>query len=234
MNSRRYAETSLVKCSFLDTEVCLPYSICTWCGVNIYKTEQWGGKVAQRADKLRRNFCFISFLFFLLCVAVGTRMGQLCGRCMQLLRDFIGFVQRMSSDLVQGIKECLTLISKCSCLKQNSSKNRQLYKPILQPHERVTAQEFLQHIERGKRTCLFLKECERARGFILWVESRLIADMLWHGIEQLGDDEERPELQSIFFVSRTPRAQVVQQVEMVNHTLALPLLLLHNPGKCVS
>ncbi|XP_014734571.1 PREDICTED: vacuolar protein 8-like isoform X1 [Sturnus vulgaris] len=74
-------------------------------------------------------------------------MGQLCGRCMQLLRDFIGFVQRMSSDLVQGIKECLTLISKCSCLKQNSSKNRQLYKPILQPHERVTAQEFLQHIE---------------------------------------------------------------------------------------
>ncbi|XP_030912133.1 vacuolar protein 8-like [Geospiza fortis] len=74
-------------------------------------------------------------------------MGQLCGRCMQLLRDFIGFVQRMSSDLVQGIKECLTLISNCSCLKQNSSKNRQLYKPILQPHERVTAQEFLQHIE---------------------------------------------------------------------------------------
>ncbi|XP_037986899.1 vacuolar protein 8-like isoform X2 [Motacilla alba alba] len=74
-------------------------------------------------------------------------MGQLCGRCMQLLRDFIGFVQRMSSDLVQGIKECLTLISNCSCLKQSSSKNRQLYKPILQPHERVTAQEFLQHIE---------------------------------------------------------------------------------------
>ncbi|XP_053792965.1 uncharacterized protein LOC128784985 isoform X3 [Vidua chalybeata] len=74
-------------------------------------------------------------------------MGQLCGRCMQLLRDFTGFVQRMSSDLVQGIKECLTLISKCSCLKQNSSKNGQLYKPILQPHERVTAQEFLQHIE---------------------------------------------------------------------------------------
>ncbi|KAM9564010.1 uncharacterized protein ACIB01_006428 isoform 1-T1 [Guaruba guarouba] len=77
------------------------------------------------------------------------RMGQLCGRCMQLLRDFMAFVQRMSSDLVQGIKECLTLISKCFCLKQNSSKASQLYKPILQPHERVTAQEFLQHIETG-------------------------------------------------------------------------------------
>ncbi|KAM6083974.1 uncharacterized protein LJ206_006350 [Theristicus caerulescens] len=76
-------------------------------------------------------------------------MGQLCGRCVQLLRDFVAFVQRMSSDLVNGIKECLTLISKCSCLKQNSSKARQLYKPILQPHERVTAQEFLQHIETG-------------------------------------------------------------------------------------
>ncbi|XP_071405243.1 uncharacterized protein [Pithys albifrons albifrons] len=76
-------------------------------------------------------------------------MGQLCGRCMQLLRDFVAFVQRMSSDLVHGIKECLTLISKCSCLKQNGSKTRQLYKPILQPHERVTAQEFLQHIETG-------------------------------------------------------------------------------------
>lgn len=72
---------------------------------------------------------------------------------MQLLRDFIGFVQRMSSDLVQGIKECLILISKCSCLKQNSSKNGQLYKPILQPHERVTAQEFLQHIETDFEMC---------------------------------------------------------------------------------
>ncbi|XP_009555766.2 uncharacterized protein LOC104056236 isoform X1 [Cuculus canorus] len=76
-------------------------------------------------------------------------MGQLCGRCMQLLQDFVAFVQRMSSSLVHSIKECLILISKCSCLKQNSSKARQLYKPILQPHERVTAQEFLQHIETG-------------------------------------------------------------------------------------
>ncbi|KAM6323692.1 uncharacterized protein AAHN32_014900 [Aegotheles albertisi] len=76
-------------------------------------------------------------------------MGQLCGRCMQLLWDFVAFVQRMCSDLVHSIKECLTLISQCCCLKQNSYKARQLYKPILQPHERVTAQEFLQHIETG-------------------------------------------------------------------------------------
>ncbi|XP_054249429.1 uncharacterized protein LOC128976271 [Indicator indicator] len=76
-------------------------------------------------------------------------MGQLCGRCMQLLHDFMAFVQRMSSNLVHGIKEFLTLIIKCSCLKQSGSKTRQLYKPILQPHERVTVQEFLQHIEAG-------------------------------------------------------------------------------------
>uniref|UniRef100_A0A669P5U1 Vacuolar protein 8 n=1 Tax=Phasianus colchicus TaxID=9054 RepID=A0A669P5U1_PHACC len=76
-------------------------------------------------------------------------MGQLCGRCMQLLRDFVAFIQKMSSELVYSIKECLALISECSCLKQNASKTRQLYKPMLQPHERVTAQEFLQQIERG-------------------------------------------------------------------------------------
>ncbi|XP_009687166.2 uncharacterized protein [Struthio camelus] len=76
-------------------------------------------------------------------------MGQLCGRCLQLLQDFVAVVQRTSTELLHGIKECLILISNCSCLKQNTSKGRQLYKPILQPHERVTAQEFLQHIETG-------------------------------------------------------------------------------------
>ncbi|XP_025976359.1 uncharacterized protein LOC112995530 isoform X3 [Dromaius novaehollandiae] len=76
-------------------------------------------------------------------------MGQLCGRCLQLLRDFAAVVQRTSAELLHGIKECLILISNCSCLKQSSSTGRRLYKPILQPHERVTAQEFLQHIETG-------------------------------------------------------------------------------------
>nr|XP_013814408.1 PREDICTED: vacuolar protein 8-like [Apteryx mantelli mantelli] len=76
-------------------------------------------------------------------------MGQLCGRCLQLLRDFVAMVQRTSAELLHNIKECLILISSCSCLKQSSSKGRQLYKPILQPHERATAQEFLQHIQTG-------------------------------------------------------------------------------------
>ncbi|XP_019405746.1 PREDICTED: vacuolar protein 8-like isoform X1 [Crocodylus porosus] len=76
-------------------------------------------------------------------------MGQLCGKCMKLLQDFVSFVKRMSSSLVQRIKECLVMISECSCLKRNGSEARQLYKPVLQPHEKETAQEFLQHIETG-------------------------------------------------------------------------------------
>ncbi|KYO19063.1 uncharacterized protein LOC102558480 isoform X2 [Alligator mississippiensis] len=76
-------------------------------------------------------------------------MGQLCGKCMKLLQDFVSFVKRMSSSLVQRIKECLVMISECSCLKRNGSEARQLYQPVLQPHEKETAQEFLQHIETG-------------------------------------------------------------------------------------
>lgn len=114
----------------------------------------------QNVDKLGRNFSFFHLFPFPLVLvffaAVGARMGQLCGRCMQLLRDFVALVQKMSSELVHSIKECLALISECSCLKQNGSKTRQLYKPVLQPHERVTAQEFLQQIERGK-SMRFLK-----------------------------------------------------------------------------
>ncbi|KAM8809258.1 uncharacterized protein ACNFOS_000684 [Eudromia elegans] len=76
-------------------------------------------------------------------------MGQLCGRCLGLLRDFAALVQRTAAELLHGIKECLVLIGNCSCLKPRASKGRQLYQPVLQPHERVTAQEFLQHIEAG-------------------------------------------------------------------------------------
>lgn len=132
----------------------------------------------QRADKLR-TVLSVSFL----CAAVGTRMGQLCGRCMQLLRDFVAFVQRMSSDLVRGIKECLTLISQCSCLKHNSSKTRQLYKPILQPHERVTAQEFLQQIETGKRACLFSQGLWKNKevDFVDWKQIAGWTALAWHG-----------------------------------------------------
>lgn len=107
-------------------------------------------------------------------------MGQLCGRCMQLLRDFVALVQKMSSELVHSIKECLALISECSCLKQNGSKTRQLYKPVLQPHERVTAQEFLQQIERGK-SMRFLKGSWKGKENLLggWKQTAVWTALTW-------------------------------------------------------
>ncbi|XP_048363627.1 vacuolar protein 8-like isoform X2 [Sphaerodactylus townsendi] len=74
-------------------------------------------------------------------------MGQLCAKCAQLLYDLVLSVRTFSSNLVQDVKECLTQIRDCSCLKQMKAEDRQLYKPTLR--EEVIAQEFLQHIERG-------------------------------------------------------------------------------------
>ncbi|XP_077207900.1 uncharacterized protein LOC143844525 isoform X2 [Paroedura picta] len=76
-------------------------------------------------------------------------MGQLCAKCAQLLHDLVCSVKTFSSNLVQDVKECLDQICDCSCLKQTKFETRHLYKPTLQRHEEVIAQEFLQHIERG-------------------------------------------------------------------------------------
>ncbi|XP_060114822.1 uncharacterized protein LOC132586740 isoform X2 [Heteronotia binoei] len=76
-------------------------------------------------------------------------MGQLCAKCAQLLYDLVLSVKTFSSNLVQDVKECLAQICDCSCLKRTKFETRQLYKPTLQCHEEVIAQEFLQHIERG-------------------------------------------------------------------------------------
>ncbi|XP_067398623.1 uncharacterized protein [Emydura macquarii macquarii] len=85
-------------------------------------------------------------------------MSQLCEKCVKLLLDFVSLVKRMSSHLIQNIKECLILISECSCLKRNSSEARQLYKPVLQPHEKETVQEFLHHVETGFEMSPFGKD----------------------------------------------------------------------------
>ncbi|CAM4534473.1 uncharacterized protein [Lepidochelys kempii] len=85
-------------------------------------------------------------------------MAQLCENCVKLLQDFVSLVKRMSSSLIQNIKEYLILISECSCLKRKSSEARQLYKPVLQPHEKEMVQEFLQHIETGFEMSPFGKD----------------------------------------------------------------------------
>ncbi|KAH1173521.1 vacuolar protein 8-like [Mauremys mutica] len=85
-------------------------------------------------------------------------MAQLCEKCVKLLQDFVSLVKRMSSSLIQNIKEYLILISECSCLKRKTSEARQLYKPVLQPHEKEMAREFLQHIETGFEMSPFGKD----------------------------------------------------------------------------
>ncbi|KAM3856652.1 uncharacterized protein M6D78_001460 isoform 4-T4 [Vipera latastei] len=76
-------------------------------------------------------------------------MGQLCTKCVQLLYDFAGSVKTLLSGLLRDIRECLAQIADCPCLKRKNVEMRQLYKPVLHPYEEETAQDFLQHIERG-------------------------------------------------------------------------------------
>ncbi|KAG8444443.1 hypothetical protein GDO86_009574 [Hymenochirus boettgeri] len=76
-------------------------------------------------------------------------MGRLCDRCMELMRDLVNFVKRLSCRIVEQIKECMVLISQCCCMKGKRSTARKLYEPVLQNHERQAAQEFLNHMESG-------------------------------------------------------------------------------------
>uniref|UniRef100_A0A8C6V5K7 Vacuolar protein 8 n=1 Tax=Naja naja TaxID=35670 RepID=A0A8C6V5K7_NAJNA len=76
-------------------------------------------------------------------------MGQLCTKCVQLLYDFAVSVKTLLSGLLLEIRECLAHIADCPCLKRKNVEMRRLYKPVLHPYEEETAQEFLQHIEKG-------------------------------------------------------------------------------------
>ncbi|ETE69338.1 hypothetical protein L345_04859, partial [Ophiophagus hannah] len=76
-------------------------------------------------------------------------MGQLCTKCVQLLYDFAVSVKTLLSGLLLDIRECLAHIADCPCLKRKNVEMRRLYKPVLYPYEEETAQEFLQHIEKG-------------------------------------------------------------------------------------
>lgn len=77
-------------------------------------------------------------------------MGQLCTKCVQLLYDFAVSVKTLFSGLLLDIRECLAQITDCPCLKRKNVEMRQLYKPVLHRYEEETAQEFLQHIEKGE------------------------------------------------------------------------------------
>ncbi|XP_075059266.1 uncharacterized protein LOC142144389 isoform X2 [Mixophyes fleayi] len=76
-------------------------------------------------------------------------MGRLCERCAQLVQDFVNFVKRLSSRILDNIKECAAVIREGCCFNTNASKVRQLYEPVLENHEKQAAQEFLNHMETG-------------------------------------------------------------------------------------
>eukprot|EP00079_Xenopus_tropicalis_P035996 XP_017949767.1 PREDICTED: vacuolar protein 8-like isoform X3 [Xenopus tropicalis] len=76
-------------------------------------------------------------------------MGLLCQRCLELLLDIVNFVKRLSSRIVERIKECMVLVRECCCMKPKSFKVRHLYEPVLPNHEKQAAQEFLNHLEAG-------------------------------------------------------------------------------------
>ncbi|XP_041420457.1 vacuolar protein 8 [Xenopus laevis] len=76
-------------------------------------------------------------------------MGLLCQRCLELLQDIVSFAKRLSSRIVEQIKECIMLVRECCCMKPKGFKVRQLYEPVIQNHEKQAAQEFLNHMETG-------------------------------------------------------------------------------------
>ncbi|XP_015204180.2 uncharacterized protein [Lepisosteus oculatus] len=88
--------------------------------------------------------------------------GQICERCAQLLKDFVAFVRRMSADLAQKVRDCITAISECCCLQREATGIGKLYKPVLRQHERKAAQEFLQHLDTGTEIPLLDSKCLQA------------------------------------------------------------------------
>nr|XP_033792676.1 vacuolar protein 8-like isoform X2 [Geotrypetes seraphini] len=79
-------------------------------------------------------------------------MDRLCDRCLQLLQDFVNFIRKVSSGLVLHIKQCLLQLSECCCFRRRKYDVRQLYRPVLEQHEKEAAQEFLRYIETGFET----------------------------------------------------------------------------------
>lgn len=76
-------------------------------------------------------------------------MGRLCERCAQLFQDFVNFVRRLSSRIVEHIKECMAILRDCCCFNRKGPSVKELYQPVLQNHEKQAAQEFLNHMETG-------------------------------------------------------------------------------------
>ncbi|CAH2250420.1 vacuolar 8-like isoform X1 [Pelobates cultripes] len=84
-------------------------------------------------------------------------MGRLCDKCIQLMHDFVSFVKRLSTRIVEKIQECVVRLNEC-CFMSRKTRVRQLYEPVLQKHERQAAQDFLDHMEAGLQSSPLGKE----------------------------------------------------------------------------
>ncbi|KAJ8399447.1 hypothetical protein AAFF_G00411590 [Aldrovandia affinis] len=83
----------------------------------------------------------------------------LCDRCAQLVEDFVTYVQRVSSNLVEKIKECVKAIAHCCCLRKKTTAPRTFVQPLVQEHERRAARELLQHLDAGGESGLLGRQC---------------------------------------------------------------------------
>nr|XP_006007785.1 PREDICTED: vacuolar protein 8-like [Latimeria chalumnae] len=98
-------------------------------------------------------------------------MGQFCNSCMQLLKDLVDFVKRISASAVQKIRDCVAAICQCTCLKRSKAQTSKLYEPVLQQHEKRAAQEFLEHIETAVDRPVFAKESLEALNTLAFSEN---------------------------------------------------------------
>ncbi|KAJ8353180.1 hypothetical protein SKAU_G00207470 [Synaphobranchus kaupii] len=88
----------------------------------------------------------------------------LCERCAELVEYLIAHVRRVSREIVEKIKECIQAIDHCCCMKRkrNGTTPRTFYKPLVQEHERLAAQELLQYLGSGSEFVLLGNECLHA------------------------------------------------------------------------
>lgn len=104
----------------------------------------------------------------------------LCEKCAQLLTDFVAYVKRLPSELVQKIKECIKNLSRCSCLRR---KRATVASYISEQHERQAARTLLNHLDTGIG---ILNGCVVARTSRIKVLTTLINPVLSTGIKYIG------------------------------------------------
>lgn len=104
----------------------------------------------------------------------------ICEKCAQLLKDFVAYVKRLSSELVQKITECIKNLSRCSCLRR---KRATVASYISEQHERQAARALLNHLDTGIG---ILNGCVVVHTSRIKVLTTLLNPVLSTGIKYIG------------------------------------------------